>query len=78
MSACRSCGASIMWCATPSGKSMPVDAEPSDRGNMVVENGRVTAVVASDAVEEMRSHGYKLHTSHFATCSNAKQHRRSR
>jgi len=31
MSQCKSCGAEIIWCQTPAGKLMPLDAKPETR-----------------------------------------------
>lgn len=31
---CRSCGASLIWCETATGKKMPIDAESSEDGNV--------------------------------------------
>jgi hypothetical protein len=76
---CRSCGAAIRWVVVAgSGKRMPLDAEPSERGNVrVAGNGEahiLDAVFAADA----RSAGVPLFLSHFATCPEAAQHRRGK
>ena len=71
MAACKSCGASITWTITKAtGKNMPVDAEPSVRGNLVVEfrNGGYESRFATD---EDRQLARPMHTSHFATCPDA-------
>ena len=60
---CRSCSAAIRWITMRSGKPMPVNAEK-------------TVIVVAD---EKGEHGVTMtgHISHFATCPNAKEHRRS-
>lgn len=71
MSRCKTCEADITWASTRSGKSMPLDAEPTERGNMALVAGKTW--VATD--EDRRLHR-PLYTSHFATCPNAAAHRR--
>lgn len=74
---CSTCGAQMFFALTPAGKRIPIDLEPRADGNLVIrrpENGKVIAVPAKDAQpgETIR------HVSHFATCSEAASHRRSR
>jgi hypothetical protein len=64
---CRSCGAPITWARTTSGKPIPLDPEPVDRGNLEVEDG-----VARPVLIEA---GKLRYVTHFATCPNAPQHR---
>lgn len=71
MAACRSCGASIFWAMTESGKSMPIDQRPDPNGNIVLDENNVAAVMAP-----AEARGRRRFTSHFATCPNANQHRR--
>lgn len=79
MATCRSCGASIVWTLTDSGKRMPVDAEPTDGGNVFLwrKDGEVRAMVlgALDTVRTELDNG-KRYTSHFVTCPDAAEHRR--
>lgn len=77
MSKCRSCGASIIWLPTESGKKMPCDAKPipyteDPAGNLtlVTSDGRVVRAKA-DATSDFV--GY---VSHFATCPDANKWRR--
>lgn len=82
---CRSCGALIRWAVTASGRRMPVDAEPHEHGNVVLEvmsephpakqtTLRALVIAPADVVadEVLRFR------SHFATCPNARQHRSRR
>lgn len=71
MSRCSSCSAEIVWAQTVTGKLMPVDAEPSPRGNVVLaqEGEKLVAFVSAAPVDGG-------HLSHFSTCVNADQHRR--
>lgn len=71
-SACRSCGAEIIWAITPAGRRMPVDAAPDPTGTLRLaqEPYNVTVVVAGPSDEEPR------HRPHFATCPQANEWRR--
>lgn len=76
---CRSCGAPILWAKGDSnaGKANPIDPEP-------VENGNIALTFPQHAYEELRARYLRkgdvrtppLYVSHFATCPNAKGHRR--
>lgn len=71
MSACRSCGAEILWCeATVTGRRMPIDPEPSPIGNLVLVHGGRFRVADNDDVPP-------LHLSHFATCPQANEWRKT-
>jgi hypothetical protein len=69
---CRSCKAPIIWAKTNSGKNIPLDAEPCTDGNICIKDG--LAVVVSD--KQGGVWPLPFYKSHFATCPNAKQHRR--
>jgi hypothetical protein len=84
--ASKSCGAPIVWARTRTGSRMPVDASPDSDGGKyrLVDDGgpepraiygpqdpaTIAALLAGDLVE--------LHTSHFATCPQARAFRRTR
>ena len=74
MSVCKSCGAEILWVKTESGKAMPLDAKPVDGtkvdGTCIVDHG-VAKFGAIDCPRDTPQF-----VSHFATCPNAKKHRR--
>jgi hypothetical protein len=36
-STCRSCKALVLWCITDKGKRQPVDAKPTEAGNLLIE-----------------------------------------
>ena len=63
---CSSCQAEIIWVITEKGHKMPVDAKPMKGFWLEETHGQVQANSGSD-----------LHQSHFATCPNADQHRKS-
>jgi hypothetical protein len=75
---CRSCKAPIIWAETTEGKRMPVDAEPSEPGNIkLVDRGprRLPIAVILDATA-LRSTTEVLRLSHFATCPEGRNWRR--
>jgi hypothetical protein len=74
---CRSCNAAIVWLNNVSnGKANPVDVEPSDKGNIRIVNGKKAEYLSNEDAEAARGRGEKLHLSHFATCPDAKSHRK--
>lgn len=79
---CRSCGAPVRWAITSSGKRMPLDPQPSARGNIVL---RPRFTGQSPLAEVYRDHTDALaavegsgdtYTTHFETCPQAASHRR--
>jgi hypothetical protein len=82
VSACRSCGAAVIWTRTAAGgKPMPVDAEPVEGGNVLLSRGRAgigtpTATVLAPGTP--MPVGVIRYASHFATCPHANDHRRTR
>jgi hypothetical protein len=73
---CRSCKAPIYW-VDINGKGHPVDREISEKGNVVVwrkTNGYLHGRVLKKA--EPVPEGCVTRLSHFATCPQARQHRK--
>jgi hypothetical protein len=71
MSVCKSCDAPIRWVKmAATGKSMPLDVQRSASGNIVLDEKTGLGGFALPGDERPR------YVSHFATCPNAKQHRR--
>lgn len=74
---CRSCRAPMFWVITADGKRMPVNATPDPKGGFVLtlkSTGELHAEVAMPSTPANRNR----YVSHFATCPQADQHRRSR
>lgn len=71
MAHCNSCGAELLWVRTEAGKATPLDAQPTDNGNIAVVDG--VAHVCYDLLDDDAGLRY---TSHFATCPDAKEHRK--
>jgi hypothetical protein len=73
---CRSCQRPMRWITTNRGRKMPVDYDPHEDGNIVVHpDGRADIYQATPSTIP---DGTTLHFSHFATCPNADEHRRTR
>lgn len=68
---CRSCKAPVIWCITPRGKRMPVDAVPVSNGNVVVDLMRSPPLAQVQAGGAQRPNAAGSYTSHFATCPQA-------
>lgn len=77
---CRSCGAPIVWgINVGTRKPMPVDAEPSSRGNVSrydAADGPRLVVLNATKASAMRAAGQSLYLSHFATCPHADRWRK--
>lgn len=70
-SRCRSCGAAIIWAVTGvARRAMPLDAEPTEEGNILLRDGVAVVATRADNTE-----GELMYLSHFATCPEAKRHR---
>ena len=75
---CFSCGAIVIWCHTTSGGRMPVNAEPSPNGNLMMhENGAIEALNRAEVVKA-KAAGMPLYLSHFATCSAPSKYRKKK
>lgn len=78
---CRSCGAPVLWAVTNKGETMPVNATPDYRGNVILSamGGVLHAgVLGRNQAAGAHDRGELLYTSHFADCPNASKHRRTR
>lgn len=77
---CRSCHAPILWAVTGKGSSMPVDPDPVPDGNLELLDtrpGMQPRVVVVDPQQPTLDERPR-YVSHFVTCPNADQHRRTR
>lgn len=73
---CRTCRASIIWTTTVNGKDMPVDAEPTEGGNIRVYRDPA-GVIRSDVVKPALAFGRKnLRLCHFVKCPQAPKWRK--
>lgn len=68
---CRDCHTDVLWVTlSDSGKRMPVDPYPDDRGNVAIRKspvpGEWTAYVVSH--DRPPAPGWKVVRSHMATC----------
>lgn len=77
MSTCRSCGATIRWAVTEKGKRIPLDADPSPRGNMRLGPDGTAINIGSGTEPSLFSEqGVDLFMPHHATCPSAGEWRR--
>lgn len=77
MPECRSCKARVIWAKTEKGGTMPLDeVENPEKGNIIIRADGVATVLRGDDLDIAIEERKMLYTSHFATCPNAKQHRR--
>lgn len=85
-SKCRSCSQEVLWVKWPtSGKRMPVDATPDNRpashggGDIVLtlRGGEYGELLAEKYDPQKHEKQRNRFTSHFATCPNAGEWRRS-
>lgn len=85
---CGSCGALVEWTFTEKGNRMPVDAEPTEAGNITIrmhrgpgEPGTAHYLSRDEKAELQRQAVYRgdvarFFVSHFATCPDADFHRK--
>ena len=74
---CRSCNAPMIWVKMQSGKSNPLDAEPVENGTICINDNGIGEVLKGEDLTLARAVKKPLYVSHFATCPNAKKHRRA-
>ena len=74
--AAQDCRAEIVWALTANAKRMPVDAQPSDRGNVALRDTGGPAPLAVVLGADKAFGRTDLRTSHFATCPAAPSFRR--
>lgn len=81
-SLCRSCGASIIWAVTSTGRKMPLDAQPVPSsvktGRFRLTLGPDDSVLAQFVPAYAEDDAEDLHLSHFATCPQSPGWRKSR
>jgi hypothetical protein len=80
VSVCGSCGAPIRWAVTVNGKRMPVDDQPVPDGNLILSDPAPGAYAPTAAVidpDALLIGDPPRFVSHFVTCPNAAQHRRT-
>jgi hypothetical protein len=77
MGRCKLCDAPILWSRVrPSGKTMPLDFAPSDRGNVYLDGHGTAHVLNDERRRAAQVKGYTLYLSHFVTCPKSKEARK--
>lgn len=77
MARCRSCPAEVWWATTEAGKQMPLDVQPAADGNVVIVERRPAGVLVRVLKKGEAPGDVATYKSHFATCPNARRHRRT-
>lgn len=81
---CKSCKAAIAFVRLPSGRRLPINPDPTDNGNVHITGSRNEDEPAARVISTQTGTLFDnaptttAYTSHFATCPQASQHRRSR
>jgi hypothetical protein len=76
---CQGCAAPILWARwAESGKAVPVDAQVTPQGNLVLSVSASTGQVTAATFSPEAHRGRNRYVAHFATCPQAKKHRRGK
>ena len=73
---CRGCGAAMVWCSSTTGGTVPLDPCPVADGNLVFVDA-TRRVVAYLRTGEVVPAGTARYRSHFSSCPEAAQFRRT-
>lgn len=76
ISKCRSCGAAIIWAVTRNEKSIPLDAEPSPEGNVVLDDLRNATVLGPLDLLLHDRDAQPLYMPHHASCPDGEEWKR--
>jgi hypothetical protein len=79
LTTCRSCKAPMAWATNVhTGKNVPIDPDPVDNGNLVLVEIVPGAKLQVRYVKTYeRTGSMPRYVSHFSTCPNAAEHRKS-
>lgn len=79
MPKCRACPAQIWWAKTEKGKPMPVNAHPSDEGNLIIVSRppqSASVIVHVLHADEDPPPEVQRYTPHFASCPGRKKRKK--
>lgn len=65
---CRKCGLQIRWIRTPTGRNVPIDANPSVINGRIRVTADLGVVLGGFALDQARRAGEALYVPHFAGC----------
>lgn len=72
---CEHCHGRLLWARTVNERAMPLDAEPSDSGNVLVTevagHFRAEVIGKRATAAALRAAGHRTHVHHAATCPYA-------
>lgn len=71
---CRSCHAPVIWAQTLRDKFLPVNPEPSDKGQVTLEEREGKPPLA--LYHGVKARGITYYVPHWATCPQSKQWRK--
>lgn len=76
---CKSCQQVIRWKKTQAGKAIPLDPDPSEKGNIAIANNGDAVILNQQEIEDYNLRGSGLlYVCHFATCPYAHVHRKKK
>ncbi len=78
LSKCISCRARIYWLSTIGGKKMPVDAQPTNAGTVILTDKGAQVLTGMFLDAARNDDDERLYMPHFATCPSAARHRLAR
>lgn len=70
---CTQCGTTILWRRTDNGRRIPIDPEPSERGNVILSGPVRAFVLTKLELDQAHRAGAVLFVAHFATCPARKE-----
>lgn len=77
MGVCRGCGSAMRWAVTDRGKGIPLDPEPVDIGNLVLDGEEGDGRPRVRYVRKGEDTGIlPRYVAHFVTCPEAKGFRK--
>lgn len=69
MAVCKFCGKEIRWAKTETGKNMPIDPQPYERGNLIVFEKDGALLAFHEANAPLDAATVERWVPHWATCT---------
>jgi len=74
---CRSCRRPVLWVRTTAGRPMPLDPEPTEAGNVLLEGGVPRQLTAAEVAGLSDADERERYLPHHATCPQGRAWRKS-